>query len=1134
MSQHHKISFLCAAFVFALFICVGPVGSGVAHASPITISTCTQLQNIGSTTGPLSGSYILAGNIDCSATATWNPISGGGYFGFFPLGNFTGTFNGAGYTISNLYMHTATSTMQGLFSQASATSTIQNVTLAGGSVTGTDYVGALVGQLHASATIQNATSTMAVSGANDVGGLVGLSFAGTTIASSTVNASITPNAGGANIGGVVGSNGGLVQNVSSAGTITSSVIENEVGGIAGTNFTAAQIIGSHSSMSIQLAGGVSIAGGIAGANEYQIQSSYFTGSINASTTSQTSSQVGGIVGGDSSTYGITNSYYNVNNVSIMGASRATPYGIYNAQYSAWAAGNYAPLSFSTYFPSTDGNGYYDITSLSDLENFLAFDETDLSADKFKITAAISVPAEFEIPKINATEFNGGNNAITGVSLTRSGWDYTAAFFPYVASNTTVTAMNLANVSVTGEQAGGIVNYLRGSLTNSTVSGSVTGNQYVGGAIANCLMSCGTISGVQANVNVTGAVYGSDSSPAYIGGFIGHTDGSISNSSALGNVTVASNNTDDVGGFAGYSDANLISNSYATGNVTASGDTDESIGGFLGNSDTVAISNVYATGNVTANGPGSEEIGGLLGQNDSGTIASSSATGLVTATGDGSQYVGGFVGDSYGAISNSFSTGNVIATTTAEYIGGFDGVMESGSATECYSTGNVTGGQYSLGGFAGGSYGPISKSFSTGNIYVYGSSGNDSEYIGGFDAFSEDPLHDDYSTGNIILDPSVGSGYGYYIGGFTGDNDSSITNAYSTGSITGGTADIDVGGFAGYDAGSIYNSYSTGGGTGLMATTSGSVGYFIGETTNNTTVNAAHFYQGIPAVGYDHTRGGLSDALLATYGYGTDEHTLSNFYALSEPVYAQATTTGWDFNSTWETHPNTFPTFQWYSPPTPTYTITATAGTGGIINNAGGLSVMGGANQSYNIITNSGYTIANVLVDGNSVGAVSTYTFTNVAANHTISVTFNAPATSGGGGSYGGGTVTNQVSNLLHEGNTAAAATLIKQYPNLFTTSTTGSASVGSSGSAGTISSSALFTRSLTVGSTGADVLALQKYLNTHGFVIATSGTGSVGHETNYFGKATHAALTKFQKAKGISPASGYFGSLTRTFINAGK
>ncbi|NTU70899.1 MAG: hypothetical protein HGB10_03645 [Coriobacteriia bacterium] len=55
--------------------------------------------------------------------------------------------------------------------------------------------------------------------------------------------------------------------------------------------------------------------------------------------------------------------------------------------------------------------------------------------------------------------------------------------------------------------------------------------------------------------------------------------------------------------------------------------------------------------------------------------------------------------------------------------------------------------------------------------------------------------------------------------------------------------------------------------------------------------------------------------------------------------------------------------------------------------AGATSVTEGTSQAYTITPAAGYQIANVTVDGTSVGAVSTYTFSNVTAPHTISASF---------------------------------------------------------------------------------------------------------------------------------------------------
>ncbi len=76
----------------------------------------------------------------------------------------------------------------------------------------------------------------------------------------------------------------------------------------------------------------------------------------------------------------------------------------------------------------------------------------------------------------------------------------------------------------------------------------------------------------------------------------------------------------------------------------------------------------------------------------------------------------------------------------------------------------------------------------------------------------------------------------------------------------------------------------------------------------------------------------------------------------------------------------------------TYTITASAGSGGTISPSGSVTVNQSANQTFSISANSGYSISSVSVDGTSVGAVATYTFSNVQAAHTISASFAAVPT----------------------------------------------------------------------------------------------------------------------------------------------
>lgn len=78
----------------------------------------------------------------------------------------------------------------------------------------------------------------------------------------------------------------------------------------------------------------------------------------------------------------------------------------------------------------------------------------------------------------------------------------------------------------------------------------------------------------------------------------------------------------------------------------------------------------------------------------------------------------------------------------------------------------------------------------------------------------------------------------------------------------------------------------------------------------------------------------------------------------------------------------------------------------------------------------------------------------------------------------------------------------------------------------------VFTQTLKLGSNNTEVAQLQAYLNSHGFPVASVGAGSIGNEVTTFGPKTVTALSKFQKANKIAPAIGYFGPLTRSFVNS--
>jgi len=239
-----------------------------------------------------------------------------------------------------------------------------------------------------------------------------------------------------------------------------------------------------------------------------------------------------------------------------------------------------------------------------------------------------------------------------------------------------------------------------------------------------------------NVNITGKYD--------VGGLVGISNGTVSNSYSTGNV---SGNL-EVGGLVGTNEG-TVSNSYSTGNVTGESDR---VGGLVGKNLNGTVSNSNSTGNVT----GESNVGGLVGRNSNGNISNSNSTGNVSGDTD---YVGGLVGRNYGTVSNSYSTGNV---TGEEEVGGLIG-YSAGTVSNSYSTGNVTGDNY-VGGLVGQNGNDISNSYSTGNVT------GESDYVGGLVGHNYyGTISNSYSTGNVSGES--------YVGGLVGINQGTVSNSY---------------------------------------------------------------------------------------------------------------------------------------------------------------------------------------------------------------------------------------------------------------------------------------------------------------------------------------------------------------------
>jgi filamentous hemagglutinin family protein len=176
---------------------------------------------------------------------------------------FMGSFDGAGYVISNLSVSLQNDNI-GLFGVLpSSASLISNLSVSHGSVSGNNYVGGLVGNNRSGASISNSSFSGSVTGDEYVGGLVGI-------------------------------NDGTLTGNHATGSVSG---EYEVGGLVGGNYGAA-IINSYAAVTVS---GVDYVGGLVGFNYGSIADSFASGTVTSS-----SYTAGGLVGGNGGS--ISNSY----------------------------------------------------------------------------------------------------------------------------------------------------------------------------------------------------------------------------------------------------------------------------------------------------------------------------------------------------------------------------------------------------------------------------------------------------------------------------------------------------------------------------------------------------------------------------------------------------------------------------------------------------------------------------------------------------------------------------------------------------------------------------------------------------------------------------------------------------------
>ena len=170
------------------------------------ISTLAQLQAMSS---HLADDCILLNDIDASATATWNPVGNGIYLGFEPIGllsasPFTGTFNGGGYTISNLYIRrqnldTAFQYI-GLFGYClyKGENCLHNGSFTGGTTGWTLGASWAYGTNNVQKTADGVDTLSQITGSMDVAIVIGRTYS-LTYSVSSITGTVTPSVAGVNL-----------------------------------------------------------------------------------------------------------------------------------------------------------------------------------------------------------------------------------------------------------------------------------------------------------------------------------------------------------------------------------------------------------------------------------------------------------------------------------------------------------------------------------------------------------------------------------------------------------------------------------------------------------------------------------------------------------------------------------------------------------------------------------------------------------------------------------------------------------------------------------------------------------------------------------------------------------------------
>lgn len=559
-------------------------------ANPTNIVTAHGLQLIAMS---LNGNYALGGNIDASGTTNasdvWTTTLMSGQ-GFIPIGNgsgaFTGSFNGKGDTINNLYINLPTTNDVGLFGAVNTVGTLQNIALTDATISGASYTGALIGYLTA--------------------GILTTSYS---------SGAVTGAASGSDVGGLVGYSNGIINNDYSLVTVSAGASSTNVGGLAGYLDTSATLNEVYSTGGVT---GPSV-GGLVGSNAV----SGYT-NVTHSFWNVTSSGIGSNGSTVNSAGGTGESTTN-----LMNSSTFSGWSIDSSTGSTWYIinGSVLPILQMEYNTTISNAHQLQLINLNLAATYMLDSNINLSST----SSATEVWGGLGFSPIGSNAnpftgtFNGRYNVINNLYINLPMTSYVGLF---AAANSTsvISNIGLLGANITGgNYTGAVVGYTNGSVMNtySDVTSSVTaGSSYqdIGGLIGE-LDTNGSVIMSYSGAAVSG---GSD-----LGGLIGYANGTVTNAYSLGSVTSTSSNQ-NVGGLLGYVNG-AVTNVYSSGLVT--GNSATNVGGLIGNHAGGTITSSYwdistsgiGTNGSTTNGVGTGSTTGLMGYNTINLLNASNYT-----------------------------------------------------------------------------------------------------------------------------------------------------------------------------------------------------------------------------------------------------------------------------------------------------------------------------------------------------------------------------------------------------------------------------------------------------------------------------------------------------------------------------